>query len=259
MRFAFLLLLCVAALIPLSQAEAVTLGKITVHGPTVESNKGYAVGVILSKTCIASVKAGISQCPSYRDLEKFDTSIPAYSGSFHDVDGFYQRVPTKYPNPMSFYQYDPVFRVFVDPVKTAKIPLITIETQIPEYHGAGQFKITEIKNGKLVDSKAVQSLRQYSIDRYVDPSCSYASITALNWERMLPDTINLMQHDCDPAYTSLVTTVNDTKTITEHDVSTSAKYKLDKFYQSAIKDCTKSYQACKTIPNRAVTTKSDTR
>lgn len=259
MRFAFLLLLCVAALIPLSHVEAVSMGKITVSGPKAETNKGYAIGIVLSDTCIASVKAGSKACPSYHDLVSFDNSIPAYSGSFKDVNGFYQRVPTKYPNSMGFYQYDPTFRVFVDPIKTAKIPLVTIETQIPEYHAADQRKIQEIKNGDLVDSKAIQSSRLYSVDRYVDPTCSYASISAKSWKTLLPDTIDFMKHDCDPNYTNVQTVKNDVKTITVHDVATSNKYKLDRFYQTAIKDCTKSYQSCKTIPNKAVTTKSDTR
>lgn len=258
-RVLFLMVLVSAMMLPLAHADAVSMGKITVSGPKVEANKGYALGIILSDTCISSVKAGSKTCPSYRELATLDSSVPAFSGTFKEVNGFYQRVPTKYPNSMGFYQYDPVFRIFVDPPKTAKMPLITIETQLPEYHQSDQFKVNEIKDGKLIDSKAIKSVRTYSIKRFVDSTCSFATITATNWKELLPDTINFMRNNCDPNQTQIKTIQNDIKVLKVHDVSTSAKWKLDKFYADTIKNCTKSFQACKTVDNRAVTTQSDKR
>lgn len=259
LKLGFVLLLVFAMTLPFVQAEAISLGKITVSGPKIEANRGYAIGVILSDACIAGIKAGKSACPTYRELEQIDNSIPAFSGSFKEVNGFYQRVPSKYPNSMGFYQYDPTFRVFVDPPKTARMQIITIESQLVEYHQSNQFKITEIKDHSLVDSKATKSIRTFSEKRFVDPTCTIATITANGWKELLPDTINFMRNNCDPNQTQINTIKNDIKTLTVHDVSTSAKYKLDKFYQEAIKNCTKSYGACKSVDNRAVTTLSDKR
>lgn len=253
------LLLVFAMSLTIAQAEAVSMGKVTVSGPRVEANKGYALGIILSDTCIASVKSGGKACPSYQDLVTLDSSVPSYSGSFKVIDGFYQRVPSKYPNSMGFYQYDPTFRIFVDPPKTAKMPLITIEAQLPEYHMSDQFKVNEIKDGKLIDSKATKSIRTYSTKRFVDSTCSFATITAANWKELLPDTINFMRNNCDPNQTLIQTIQNDIKILKVHDVSTSAKWKLDRFYADTIKNCTKTYGACKTVDNRAVTTQSDKR
>lgn len=238
-------------------AYAVDMGKIVAGSPTPEANKGYAMGIILSNTCIALVKAGSDRCPSYQDLVTLDSSVPAYSGTFKEINGFFQRVPPKYPNTMGFYQYDPTFRIFVDPPKTAKMPLITIETRLPEYHVSGQFKINEIKDQSLKDSKAIKSVREYSHTRHVDSTCTFATITADNWEKLLPDTITYMKSNCDPGYTQVLTIAKDIKTLKKHDIATSAKYKLEKFYQETIKNCTKTYGACKTVDNRQVTTPSD--
>lgn len=254
--FALFLVLCI--IIPV-QAHAVSVGKITVGAPTIEKNKGYAIGIILSKSCIILVKAGSDKCPTYKELATLDNSIPAYSGTFKDVNGFYQRMQPKYPNTMGFYQYDNTFRIFVDPPQTAKMPLITIETRLPEYHIDGQFKVKEIKDHALADSKAFKSVREYSHTRYVDKTCSFAVITADNWEKVLPDTITYMRANCDDTKTQVLTLAKDIKNLKSHDIATTSKYKLEKFYKDTIKNCTKSYQACKTISNPAVTTDGTTR
>lgn len=236
------------------------MGKVTVGAPKAESNRGYAIGVILSDACIAAIKSNhTTTCPSYRDLQSIDNSIPAYSGKFKEINGFYQREPPKMPNSMGYYQYDPTFRIFVDPPHTARMQIITIESQLKEYHQSDQFKIKEIKDGKLIDSKATKSIRTYSTKRFVDPTCTVATITAANWKELLPDTINFMRNNCNPNQTQIKTIQNDIKVLKTHDIATSAKWKLDKFYDSVIKNCTKSYQACKVIDNRAVTTQSDKR
>lgn len=251
--FALAIVLCI--IIPV-HAHAVSMGKIVAGAPTIERNKGYAIGIVLSNTCIALVKAGSDRCPSYEELATLDNSIPAYSGAFQKTDGFYQRVPPKYPNTMGFYQYDPTFRIFVDPPKTTNMPLIIIETRLPEYHVDGQFKVKEIKDNSLKDSKALKSVRDYSHTRYVDKTCSFATITSDNWKKVLPDTITYMKAKCDPNYTQVLTTAKDIRTLKNHDISTSAKYKLEKFYQDAIKNCSKSYGTCKEVDNRQVTTQT---
>lgn len=242
-----ILLLLLAFSITVTQAEAVSMGKIVAGAPTEERNKGYAVGIILSKTCITLVKAGKDTCPSYRDLATLDNSVPEYSGAFKETDGFYHRVPPKYPNTMGFYQYDPTFRIFVDPPKTAKMPLITIEAQLQEYHIEGQFKINEIKDYSLKDSKATKSVRSYSHTRYVDPTCSYATITSENWQKILPDTIHFMRNNCDPNQTQILTLGSDIKRLTTHDITTTAKYKLEKLYDTIKRECLKEYGKCDTI------------
>lgn len=258
LRVILLLVLCVA--VAVSQAEAVSLGKMVVGSPKAESNRGYAIGVILSDACIAAIKSNhTTPCPSYRELQSIDNSIPAYSGAFREINGFYQREQPKMPNSMGYYQYDPVFRVFVDPPHTARMQIITIESQLKEYHQSDQFKINEIKDGKLVDSKATKSVRTYSTKRFVDSTCTVATITADNWREILPDTINFMRNNCAPNQTQIKTIQNDIKILKTHDVGTSAKWKLDKFYESVIKNCTKSYGTCKKVDNRAVTTQSDKR
>lgn len=247
MGLKLVLLLLLVFSITTIQAQAISVGKIVAGAPTEERNKGYAIGIILSKTCITLVKAGKDRCPSYEELATLDNSIPAYSGTFKEVNGFYQRIPPKYPNTMGFYQYDPTFRVFVDPPKTAKMPLITIEAQLQEYHIEGQFKINEIKDYSLKDSKATKSVRSYSHTRYVDPTCSFATITSENWKKVLPDTIHFMRSNCDPNQTQILTLGADIKHLKEHDITTTAKYKLEKLYDTIKKECLKEYGKCKQI------------
>lgn len=254
---AFLLVIIMS--IPIVQAEAISVGKIVAGAPTIEKNKGYAIGIILSKSCIILVKAGSDKCPSYEELATLDNSNPAYSGGFKEIDGFYQRAQPKYPNTMGFYQYDNTFRIFVDPPQTAKMPIITIETRLTEYHIDGQFKVKEIKDGTLADSKATKSVREYSHTRYVDKTCSFGTITADNWEKVLPDTISYMRANCDDSKTQVLTLAKDIRNLKNHDIATSSKYKLEQFYKDIIKNCTKTYQSCKTVQNKAVTTDGQTR
>ncbi len=247
LKLGLVLLLVTAISIPIIQAEAISVGTITAGAPTIERNKGYAIGIILSNSCIVLVKSGSDLCPSYQDLMIFDNSIPAYSGEFKEVNGFYKRMPPKLPNSMGFYQYDPTFRIFVDPPKVANLPLITIETKLTEYHISGQLKVNEIKDYSLKDSKATKSARSYSHTWYVDSTCSYGTVTARDWKTVLPAVINYMKADCDPNKINIGNIGLDIKDLTAHDITTSAKWKLDKLYETIKRDCLKEYGKCNTI------------
>lgn len=237
-----LLIACVSFYI--ADAEAISLGKITVGVPTTENNKGHAVGVLLSETCIKLVKTGSKTCPSYEILEPiYDNSIKEYSGSFKFKNGFYQRESTSYKNSMGFYQHDPTFRVLVDPPKTAKLPLITIVPRLDQFHLAGQMKVFEIKDG-INDAKALKSIRMVSGIRYVDDSCTYATITAVNWKFVLTDTINFMKADCDPNKTEIKTVTSIIKPITQHKVSDSYQYKLDQWKKQIKEQCLTKKGSC---------------
>lgn len=225
------------------------------HADAVQSLKGKAVGVLIEKPLIMSGKL------RYADLISFDNSSKVYSGgfiagSYHDI----KREKSKYENNLGYYQYNKKFTIFIDPPRLAstQMPLITIVSNLDEFHDTGQYKITENKTIHN-DIKAQVSKRTYSTARFVDEGCFNAIISWKNWQVILPDTIQYMTHDCDPKFTKINTIISEYQPITKHDLATSSKYKLDSFYDIVKKDCVQKRNACTEINNKAVTTTRDVR
>ena len=240
MRLGIILILSISLYVAIPHSEAAQ-----------ESYKGKAIGIILSKSCMSLVKSHMNTtCPGYDKLVSLDNSNQKYSGKFIMKDGMLQRGPPQYLKAdLTAYRYNSTFFIFVDPAKTSKnlLPLITIETSIPEFHTSSQYSVTEIKDSKLVDAKATKTQRLYYKDRWVDAGCVNASISSKGGMELLVDTINFMKSDCNPNYTNVRTLFADIKNVTAHDISTSYKWKLDKQYEYIKANCLQKEGECKTI------------
>ena len=237
-----LLITIVISVIP-NQAEAVSI-----------SLKGKGIGIIIEKPLLLSGKL------KYSDLMKYDNSSAKYSGALVKSGDDVKREKSKYQNNLAFYYSSSKFTVFVDPPKavTTQMPNIIIVSNLVEYHDTGQFKIMENKTAKN-DIKATVSKRTYSTARFVDAGCFNAVIQYQNWQLLLPDTIQYLYHNCDPNYTKINTIIDEYHPITKHDLATSSKYKLEQFYDTVSKDCTKKRNACVISENRAVSTMGDSK
>lgn len=216
--------------------------------------KGKALGIIISKSCQLS-----PDCLKYSTIRDFDNSNQVMTGQLVMKNGDYYRKATSNQNNYRWLEYSSNYTVLIDPPLKfyAQIPLITIVPSLDEFHLKGQFGVHEYK--LQTDAKATQSLRSYSHTRYVDSTCTNAIITAKDWKKVLPDTIDYLRNDCDYRHTTLTTVTNDIKTLTTHDLASSNKWKLDTFYKDVMDRCTKARNACTSIENRAITTMGDTR
>ena len=216
--------------------------------------KGKVLGIIISKACLLS-----SNCLKYNDIKDFDNSNPTMTGQLVLKNGDYYRKATSNQNNYKWLEYSKNYTVIVDPPLKfyAQVPIITIVTSLDEYHLEGQMGVHEYK--VQTDAKANSSIRSYSHTRYVDSTCTNAIITAKDWKKVLPDTIDYLRNSCDPKHTTLTTITNDVKPLTKHDLATSNKWKLDEFYAKVLKECTKARNACTEIQNRAITTMGDSK
>lgn len=201
--------------------------------------KGKTVGIVISKSCLMS-----TNCLNYSDIIHLDNSNPIYTGKFVEKDGDIVRKATSNQNNYKWLDFEKDFIIMVDPplgMKT-KIPLIEIIPQLDEYHLPGQMEIIEAKSAP--DRTATQNIRAYAKNRYVDSSCTNAIITAKNWQVILPDTINYLRHDCDANQTQVQIVAVQLLQKTQHDITTSQKYKDEKQRAWIVANCLKSFGAC---------------
>jgi hypothetical protein len=241
------LYLLVFAIIPL----AIIAGQFQVEAAEY-SYKGKVVGIVIEKSCLIS-----DRCLNYSDVIPLDNTDPRYMGKFVEKNGDYTRQATSNQNNYRWLEFQKGFTVVVDPPLKfrTQIPIITIVSKLDEYHLEGQKKITELND--CHDCKALNKVRTYSHTRYVDATCTNAVITAKNWKTVLPDTINYLRNNCDPAQTTIQSISYEIKPLTKHDISTSSKSKLDKFYAKVKSECLKTRNACTVLENRAVSTMQD--
>lgn len=197
----------------------------------------------------------LSGIMKYSDIIPMDSSDQKLIGSFVKSEGDYARKYTPKQNNFSWLQFHNQ-TILVDPPSKIipRIKMIYVVANLDEFHSKSQFVVKE--NKTTPDMKAVKSVRDYNKDRSVD-SCRIAIISAKNWQVLLPDTIQYMQHGCDDNYTKVKTLVHDIQPITKHNISTSAKYKLDSYYDYVKKNCSQKRNACTEINNKAVTTTRD--
>jgi hypothetical protein len=211
------------------------------------SAKIDAIGISIEKTLRISGKL------TYSDISYLDDS-PKTIGKL-GKDG---RIATpKQDNPewLRFQQSS----IIVDPPgKIAdRIKMIHIVSSLDAYMTPDQMTVKENTTKSIKDYKPTQSVRVYSHTRSVDSHCTTATITAKDWKFVLEDTIQYLKSGCTD--TKIDTIGKDIKPITKHDIPTSAKYKLDKFYDTVKKDCTKKRNACTILDNKAVSTMGDSR
>lgn len=199
------------------------------------------VGITLSKTSVAMVKTNSTSMPSYEKLIElgYDKS-KTISGKFIFKNGYLQREFTKANNELVYYQHDTNITI-LDPSEklSKKIKMIIIEPSLKSYI----LKTDMIKNN---DTRIIYK------ERYVNPNCTIATISSNNILVTLPDTIKYLLNNCTGELSDIKNIIIDNKTKT--DISTSQKYKEDKWKQE-----TKSnYKTSKIGSNDNSTNKSVT-
>jgi len=170
------------------------------------------IGVILSNTCLTMIKNNVtSNCPTYYDIQLLNLNII----------------------------FDP--NVIVDPNIDiiSHIRLITLVTNLDNYKI--QPNSTNTNYDHLTDSF------DYSMgkSRYIDESCSQATITVQDSLFLLNDTINYMINDCDEEFTNADTIKTWSKNATAINYSDYTYYKYKSWLDDTINNCTKQYGICK--------------
>ena len=208
------LLLLLPLLILFSQADAAT----------------PQYGIALSRTCLSMISNGItSDCPTYQEINTLfpDTTNPKIAGEFKIIDGIYQRDVPPVKNPWRFYYYSIEPILWIDPPSDARsrLIMITIESSLPEYKTGDE--------SKKMDDYSIS----FQKDRWVDDKCKEAKVTAKTWVFLTGDTLNLMKHNCDKAFTSFDGTVKKEFVKSYQDISTSYKYKFDLWVKESLINC----------------------
>jgi hypothetical protein len=186
------------------------------------------LGISLSNTCLTMLKNNVSSnCPTYEEILTLypDTSNRMISGDFDYSEGILQRQNSKYNDHFQFYRYDNVPTRWIDPPADVieKIPMIRITSSDFTYKIPSQV----ITNNTLLIGQS----------RYISNNCDEAIITADNWLFLLGDTVQYMDHKCDPAFTNFDEIKIKTWEKTKHDITTSYKYKLDTWIKESLKKC----------------------
>ena len=187
-----------------------------------EAHADYSI--ILSNTCLTSIKANLStNCPTYEELNILypDTSKPEISGGFVDWP-YYHREPAPYKEHYEYYKQMGLTKtVWLDP------PADIVEGMPRIIIAASDFTY------KITDQNVTDSSIIVGKNRYVSSTCTYIIISATNWFYLLGDSINYLLHDCQPAYTNFNEKITIEWERTIHDITTSAKYQLDKWIKES--------------------------
>ena len=192
-------------------------------------------GVALSKNCITMLKNHMkTNCPTYQEILGVfpDNTNPNISGGFKIIDGIFQREKPPVKNNWFWYYHKKEPTLWVDPPAEvrSKINLIIIESSLPEYKIQNSLKM---KNYTLVFGK----------DRFVNSGCTESRITAAYWLILLPDTLNIISHNCDLSLSKYNSTSTHKFEKSNQDITTSAKYQLDKWIKENKEACKK--KGCK--------------
>lgn len=228
----FLAIAVILVCITISSAEATTVlkGPKLYADQPIRGNHGNFITIELSKTCLVMAKANLtSNCPTYKDLEVFDTTNQKISGKFFQDGDFYHRGKPMYKN----YQlsYPKAVYPWVICVDCSQQIIIQSKNIIVE---AGSFVY---KKGS--DSHIVNNTRYEYSQRYVD-SCTIAHIAYSDF--LLNDTINYLESGCTKTDFKEKTVV--VTPYVKHDIKTSQAYKNQKWLEEAKKlkgiNCLKS-------------------
>lgn len=193
------------------------------------------VGIMLSNTCKTMIKNNITtNCPTNEELLLLfpDQSNHEVSGQFENVHGIYQRNNKQLDNHFRYYDFDNKPRLWIDPPSDIleKIKVIIITSNDFVY---------PISKGKITNSTI-----ELGQSRYID-KCHTATITANNWYFLTGDTIQTLLLNCAEGSSNF----NEVKIIkfaqTHHDITTSAKYKLEKRIQEIKENCLTEFMKCK--------------
>lgn len=187
------------------------------------------IGIVLSRNCITMIQNDIpTECPTYEEIMALhpDTSNHKVSGDFEFINGMLQRGKAPYNDHIGWYEFEEK-RIWIDPPGDIrdKIMIITIENNLGDY---------------LIKGKSYHVTNQtitMGHERYVDAECYNASISADNWVFLLGDTIRYMDNRCNEEYTTFDHIKKVTLEKTFQDITTSYKYKLEKWIEESKKSC----------------------
>lgn len=214
--------------------------------------KDQGVGISIEKSLLMSGKL------KYSDIISYDNSTKYYGGFVESGNDIRRHTIPQHDN-LGPIQFSKRFYVIVDPPSQIqnRLPFITIVSNLDSFHTQSQMKTSEFKYTK--EEKARSVIISSNTMRWVDDSCREAKIAWNNWQVLLPDTIQYLKSGCDPKITKINTITNQTKILTKHDITTSAKYKLESFYGKVKGNCSQKRNSCTEINNKAVTTMRDVR
>ena len=173
--------------------------------------------VMVSGACV--------DCPTVEELNLVfpDTSNQQVSGKI--VDGI--REPAQMRNHYEWYRYEDRNIIWQDPPGDVltRAKLIVIENQIQPYK-LGKNSTLMVNNTSILGDK-----------RWVSDGCNKSIIPKDNWMIYLGDTIRYMLHNCDPKYTTINTLLEVKTEKTNQDITTSYKWKLDKWLEETKEKC----------------------
>lgn len=204
------------------------------------------LGISLSNSCITMLQNNIeTDCPTYEQILAIhpDHSNKVISGDFEYVDGYLQRTQGMAKNNhFEYYKYHNTFidsslktgntsiLTWVDPPGDIreKIRLITIEPSLPEYKINGISSEISHNGTNLIIT---------GHNRWIADDCQSITISAEDWIFLLGDTIHMANHNCDEEYSSFNHIRELKLQKTEMDISTSYKYKLEKWIEESKNNC----------------------
>lgn len=219
--------------------------------PAEATSKINAIGIDIEKSCKLS-----SKCAKYSTIIPFDNATKI--GKLVKVGDDYKRIHTVQQNNPEWLRFTPGLVVIVDPPSNIipRIKMIHIVSNLDEYHHHTQMNIKESNTTDGAKPTLVQ--RTVSHTRSVDEHCRTATIGPKNLSYTIKDTISYLAANCSVNATKIATTTEIKTPITKHDIGTTAKAKMDKFYEQIKKECLKARNSCDII-NRAIITNQDTR
>lgn len=213
-------------------------------------------GIIISQKCLIMNKNNIqSSCPTIEQIIELypDTSPKNQIGDFVNINGQVQRepMPMRIDNCWNYLkglELTSSKKIFVDPPGCMRpyLKMITIESNFNEY--PLDKIISQVTNNTILMGN----------HRYVNYGCTESIIDAKDWIYLTGDTLNLMNHDCDPAFTTFDHIKKFTFEKSYQDIATSNKYKLDEYFKSAKEKYKISFIGTnEKFENRAVTEDED--
>lgn len=214
-------------------------------------------GIAISQKCLIMNKNNVtSTCPTYEQILELypDTSPKRQVGDFIIVNGQVQRepMPMRIDNCWNYLkglEFSGSKRIFVDPPGCMRpyLKMITIESNFKEY-----------PLDKNLSSQMTNNTIQMGNQRYVDFGCTDSIIDSKDWIYLAGDTLNLMNHNCDPKFTTFNHIKKFTFEKSYQNIATSNKYKLDEYFKSAKEKYKISYIGTnEKFENRAVTEDED--
>lgn len=200
-----------------------------------QTHIGNNIGIKLSNTCLTMIKNNITtNCPTYEELLLLypDQSDPKVSGAFENLNGIYQRNNKQLESHFEFYRFDDKPRLWIDPpndvISQMKIIFITSYDFI--------YPVTK---GKMENATI-----EIGQSRYID-NCRIVTITSNNWFFLTGDSIQTLLLNCIEGSTNFNEVKIKKFELTNHDITTSAKWILEQRVKEIKLNCLDEFMKCK--------------